>query len=119
MKCSIFFIGNKVISPNQFGFKPGDTSVNQLLSIAHKIYKTFDEGREVRGILLDISKSSFQVDSNGISESLLSRLHDFLRDRKQCAVFNGQTPHGKMLLLVWLKVPLLVLYCFNLYKYSL
>ena len=54
---NFFFIGNKVISPNQFGLKQGDASVNQPLSIAHKIYKTFDEGREVRGILLDISKS--------------------------------------------------------------
>ena len=34
-----FFISNDLISPNQWGFKPGDSSINQLLSIIHEIYK--------------------------------------------------------------------------------
>ena len=33
-----FFIKNDLISQNQSGFKPGDSCVNQLLSITHEIY---------------------------------------------------------------------------------
>ena len=45
-----YFIENDSISPNQSGFKPGDSCINQLLSIAHDIYKSFDYGYEVRTI---------------------------------------------------------------------
>ena len=45
-----FFISNNLISPNQSGFKPGDSCINQLLSITHEIYKSFDDGLEVRDI---------------------------------------------------------------------
>ena len=56
----LFFTENNLISPNlisQSGFRPGDSCVNQLLAITHKIYKSFDEGFEVRGVFLDISKA--------------------------------------------------------------
>ena len=46
-----FFVGNELISPNQSGFKPGDSSINQLLAITHEIYESFDDGFEVRGVL--------------------------------------------------------------------
>ena len=32
-----FFIENDLISSNQSGFKPGDSCINQLLSITHDI----------------------------------------------------------------------------------
>ena len=51
------FIENEFISPNQSGFKPGDSCTNQLLAITHEIYKSFDEGFEVRGVFVDISKA--------------------------------------------------------------
>ena len=41
-----FFTPNNLISPNQLGFKHGDSCINQLLSITHKIYKSFDDGLE-------------------------------------------------------------------------
>ena len=52
-----FFIENKLISSSQSGFKPGDSCINQLLSITHEIYSSFDEGLEVRSVFLDISKA--------------------------------------------------------------
>ena len=52
-----FFIKNKLIATNQSGFEPGDTCINQLLSITHHIYKSFDEGYEIRRVFLDISKA--------------------------------------------------------------
>ena len=52
-----FFIAKKLISSNQSGLKPGDSCINQLLSITHEIYKSFDDGYEVRGVFLDKSKT--------------------------------------------------------------
>ena len=52
-----FLTESNLISSNQSGFKPGDSCINQLLSITHKIYKSFDNGFEVRGVFLDISKA--------------------------------------------------------------
>ena len=51
-----FFIENKLISTSQSGFKPGNSCINQLLSVTHEIYSSFDEGLEVRSVFLDISK---------------------------------------------------------------
>ena len=52
-----FFLEKKLITFHQSGFKLGDSSINQLLSIAHKIYKSFDDGLEVRIVFEDISKA--------------------------------------------------------------
>ena len=49
-----YFIENDLISQNQSGFKPGDSCINQLISITHEIYQYFDEMLEVRGVFLDI-----------------------------------------------------------------
>ena len=51
-----FFTENNSLFPNQSGFKPGDSCINQLLSITHDIYKSFDNGLEIQVIFLDISK---------------------------------------------------------------
>ena len=61
-----FFIGNDLISQNQSGFKPSDSFINQLLSITYEIYKSFDDGWEVRGIFLDISKVFDKVWHKGL-----------------------------------------------------
>ena len=89
----------KLISPNQSGFKPDDYCINQLLAITHEIYKSFDDGFEVRGVFLDISKAFgkvwhegliFKLKQNGISGNLINLLCDFLRNRKQRVLLNGQ-----------------------------
>ena len=94
-----FFIENELISPNQSGFKPGDSCTNQLLAITHEIYKSFDESFEVRGVFLDISKAFdkvwhecliFKLKQNGISGNLINLLCDFLKNRKQRVLLNGQ-----------------------------
>ena len=56
-----FFIANNLISKNQSGFRPGDSCINQLLSITHEIYQSFDDNLEVRAIFLDISKAFDKV----------------------------------------------------------
>ena len=85
--------------PNQSGFRTGDSYINQLLSITHDIYYSFDEGFETRGIFLDISKAFDEVWHKGLiyklrlygfSGDLLSLLIDFLTNMKQRVVLNGQ-----------------------------
>ena len=86
-----FFTENDLISQYQSGFKPGDSCINQLLSITHEIYQSFDEGFDVRIVFLDISKAFdklwhdgiiFKLKQNGISGNLLNLLSNFLRIRK-------------------------------------
>ena len=48
-----FFTENNLRSPNQSDFKPGDSCINQLLSITHEIYNCFDDGLDVQGIFLE------------------------------------------------------------------
>ena len=99
-KMSGFFLDKDLISANKSGFKPGDSCINQLLSITHNIYKSFDDGCEVRGVFLDISKSLdkvwingliFKLQESGISGNLLKVLKHFLTNRKQRVILNGQS----------------------------
>ena len=42
-----FFLDKGLISADQSVFKPGDSCINQLLSITHNIYQSFDASYEV------------------------------------------------------------------------
>ena len=53
----LLFIKNGLILQNQLGFKTGDSCVNQLLSLTHEIYKSFDDRLDLRSVFLDISKA--------------------------------------------------------------
>ena len=95
-----FFIENDLISQHQSSFKPGYSCINQLLSITHEIYQSFDEDFDVRSVFLDISKAFdnvwhdgiiFKLKQNDISGKLLDLLSNFLRNRKQRVLLNGQT----------------------------
>ena len=59
--------GNQLLTLSQSGFRPGDSTVNQLLSITHKIYSAFEEfpSRETRAIFLDIPKAFDKVWQDG------------------------------------------------------
>ena len=61
-----FLNKHNLISSNQSGFRPGDSSIYQLLSITHEIYKSFEDGFEVTGVVLDISKAFDKVWAKGI-----------------------------------------------------
>ena len=50
--CLIIFSKNNLFSPNQSGFRLGDSCTNQLLSINHEILSAFDMGLK---FLWDIS----------------------------------------------------------------
>ena len=81
-----------MISPNQSEFRPGDSCVDQLLAITHEIYKSIDEGFEVSGVFLDISKAFdkiwhegllLKLNQNGISGNISNLLRECLSSRKQ------------------------------------
>ena len=121
-----YFVENELISSSQSGFKPGDLCINQLLSITHDIYQSFDNAFEVRDVFLDISKAFgkvwhkgvfYKLKQNGTAGNLLKTLADFLKDRMQRVVLNGQNS-------TWVNVkagvaqgsilnPLLFLICVN------
>ena len=51
-----YLIDSNLISQNQSDFKCGDSCISQLISIRHGILNSLDEGYEVRGVFLDISR---------------------------------------------------------------
>ena len=53
-----YFLSNKLFTPFQSGFLPGDSSIAQLLSIIHEIQTTFDNNPtvDVRGVFLIFPK---------------------------------------------------------------
>ena len=76
---------NNLITKNQSGFRPGDSTTSQLLYLVDEIHKAFEDPKslEVRAVFLDISKAFHKVwhdglilklEQNGISGSLLKLL---------------------------------------------
>ena len=101
-----YFLSNKLFTPSQSGFLPGDSCIAQLLSIIHEIQTAFDENPtvDVRGVFLDISKAFdkvwhdgliFKLKSYGVEGELLLLLKNYLRNREQRVVLNGQTSEWK------------------------
>ena len=102
------FVSNKLFTPAQSGFLPGDSCIAQMLSIIHEIKTSFDSNppADVRGVFLDISKAFdkvwhkgllYRIKSYRVEGELLSLLEYYLRDRKQRVVLNGQNS-------VWRKI---------------
>ena len=66
-----FFLANNLLAPNQSGFKPGDSCLNQLLSITHEIYLKLEVSSWVylkplikfcmKGLYLNLSKMVFRL----------------------------------------------------------
>ena len=52
-------VSSELLNPNQSGFRPGDSTINQLISITHTIFGAFDcnPPLDVRSVYLDISKA--------------------------------------------------------------
>ena len=91
---------NDLLTKNQSGFRPGDSTTNQLLFLVNEIHEAFDNSKslEVRAVFLDISKAFdkvwhegllFKLEQNGISGNLLKFFKSYLYNRKQRVVLNG------------------------------
>ena len=59
---------NQLLTANQSGFRPGDSTINQLLHIKHRIYAAFEEfpSHKTRAVLLDISKAFEKAWHDGV-----------------------------------------------------
>ena len=91
----------ELLNPNQSGFRPSDSCVNQLIAIGHEIFEAFDcnPSLEVRSVFLDISKAFdkvwhegllYKLKSMDISGELYNLLENYLSDRFQRVLLNGQ-----------------------------
>ena len=91
---------NNLITKNQSGFRPCDSTTNQLLYLVNEIHKAFDDPKslEVRAVFLDISKAFdkvwhdgllYKLKQNGISGCLLKLFENYLHNRNQRVVLNG------------------------------
>ena len=92
-----YFLSNKLFTPSQSGFLPGDSCIAQLLSIIHEIQTAFDENPtvDVRGVFLAISKAFdkvwhdghiFKLKSYGVEGGLLLLIKNYLHNREQRVV---------------------------------
>ena len=93
---------NKLLNPNQLGFRPDDSTINQLLLIVHTTFIGFDcnPTLDVRSVFIDISKAFaivwhdgliYKLQCCGIDDDLLKIIQSFLANRKQRTVLNGKT----------------------------
>ena len=83
------FNDNKLLTPNQSGFRQGDSTVNQLLYITHQIYTAFEEHptHETRAVFLDISEALDKVCYHG---PLLVLIESYLSSHQQRVILNGK-----------------------------
>ena len=94
-----YLTGNKLSSPYQSGFRPGDSTVKQLVSICHNISQALDNGDEIMSVFLDVKKAFdkvwhkcliFKLEKIEISGSLIKWLENYLYCRQQCVVIQCQ-----------------------------
>ena len=81
---------NKLLSDKQSGFRPGDSTINQLLSITHEIYTAAFDKVWHDGLWLKLR-------SNEISRPLLNLLSKFLSERQQRTVLNRKSSDWRMI----------------------
>ena len=93
------FWENSFISRWQSGFLPGFSTVTQLLEMYHQFYNAINEGKDIRIVYLDISKAFdrvwhkgllFKLNKFGIGGKLLKWFSDYLSNRYQRVIINGQ-----------------------------
>ena len=108
-----YFIENDLISLNKSDFKLGDSCINQLLSITHDIYKSFDEGYETRGVVLDIPKAFDKVLGTQLGGEGGRPPLSFFENRKKCPDFGKRGPNCVH---PWVEFSILTGFPCNFYK---
>jgi hypothetical protein len=93
-----YIFNNNFIDDRQSGYRHGDSTVRQLLSITHEIHKSFDRNLEVRAAFLDISRAfdkvwadglMFKLKRIGIGGDMINILTSFMANRKQRVTMDG------------------------------
>ena len=95
-----YFNVNWLITKHQSGFRPGDSTTNQLLYLVNGTHQAFERPNslEIRSVSLDISKAFgkvwhegliFKLQQNGMTGRLLKFFKNYLNNMKQRVVLNG------------------------------
>ena len=96
-----YFNRHNVITSLQSGFRPGDSTINQLLSITDDLGRVLDSGKEVRVIFCDVSKAFdrvwhegllYKLTSYGVRGDLMRWFRSYVSGRTQKVVINGISP---------------------------
>ena len=99
-----FIINNNILTPAQSGFRTGDSTINQLLSIYNNLCINYDQSVTTQSIFFDISKAFDRVwhrglihklNSIGIRGQLLVWFTNYLADRKQVVVIGGESSNAR------------------------
>jgi hypothetical protein len=94
-----YFRRNFLISVWQSGFIPGHSTVTHLVEMYHNFCRAVSDGKEIRIVFCDVSRAFdrvwhrgliFKLEKCGISGSLLAWLTNYIQDRYQRVVINGQ-----------------------------
>ena len=94
-----FFKDNFLISIYQSGFLPGRSTTTQLTELFHIFNQHVSDGKEIRVVFLDIQKAFdcvwkkgliYKLQNYGIKGKLLAWFVDYLGNRMQRVILNGQ-----------------------------
>ena len=93
-----FCSDNNLLTWRKSGYKPGDSTINQLIEITHNILQSLEKGQDYCFISLDARAAFdrvwhagliYKLKKIGICGTALDWLIDYLKDRKQRVVING------------------------------
>ena len=91
-------LDNNILTSFQSGFRPGDSTVNQLTYLYDTFCHALDSGKEIRVVFCDISKAFDRVWHSGlihklkaarVTGNLLQWFTSYLENRKQRVVLSG------------------------------
>ena len=94
-----FLHTNRLLTDNQSGFRPKDSTINQLAYLYHTFSEALDKKKEIRVVFCDISKAFdkvwhegliYKLSKLGIRGNILEWFKDYLQFRKQRVVIKGE-----------------------------
>ena len=94
-----FICTNNILYDYQFGFRPGHSTQQAIITLIDKITKSLDNGDIVISLFIDLKKAFDTVDHRillrklyayGIRGTMLKWIESYLSGRTQYVVFDGQ-----------------------------
>ena len=94
---SFYLNENKLLSVNQFGFRPGTGTEHAVHAMARYIHNAFDKNEFALGVLVDVKKAFDSLDRSiliaklgyyGLKATELSWFASYLSNRRQMTVYK-------------------------------